>query len=65
MTTSAIRVHRPLERDPRNRRYAVDGGLGADLVETGVERLRGVEPADDDVLGEAREAGVAFGIDGL
>jgi hypothetical protein len=34
-------------------------------VEAGVECLRGVEAADDDVLGEPREARVVLGLDGL
>jgi hypothetical protein len=63
MTASAIRIHCPLERDPRDLRHAVDRGLRADLVEAGVECLRGVEPADDYVLGEARKAWIVGGFD--
>jgi hypothetical protein len=34
-------------------------------VEAGVESLRGVEAADDDVLAEARQTGVVVGVDAL
>jgi hypothetical protein len=65
MGAAPIRIHRPLEREPCAARYAVDRGLGPDLVETGVEGLRGVEAADDDVLGEPRQPRVGLSLDAL
>ncbi len=38
-----VGVDRPLERNPRTRRHAVDRALRPDLVKAGVERLGRVE----------------------
>ena len=51
------RVHRPLERYPRNGQYAVDRGLVRVSSKRGVEPLRSVEPSDNDVLVENPEGG--------
>ena len=59
MAAAAVRVDRPRERHARGRRDAVERGLGADLVEAGVQRLRRVEAADHRVLAEARQRGPA------
>ena len=47
MAASAVGVDRPAEGHPRALGDAVERGLGADLVEAGVERLGGVEVAHD------------------
>src|SRR3954454_7103882 len=50
MAASAIRVDRPRERHARGLRHRVEGGLGVDFVEPGVERLRRVEVAHHGLL---------------
>ena len=65
MTATAVRVDRPLERDVRGARHAIERGLAADLVEAGVERLRRVEPADHRGVGQAGDPALLVGGDGL
>jgi hypothetical protein len=54
MRASPIEVDRPVEPE-RGVRHVVEGRLGADLVKANAERLGGIEPADDRILGEARK----------
>ena len=63
MAASPVRVDRPAEGHPRALGHAVERGLGADLVEAGVERLGGVEVAHDRRLAVAGQRGALLGVD--
>jgi hypothetical protein len=62
MTTSPIGIDRPPERHRRRLGHAIEGALGVDLVEVGVQRLRRVEAAHDGIP-IAGQPGALFGLD--
>src|SRR5215212_8394637 len=61
VAAAAVGIDRPLELNAGGGGDAVDRRLGADLVEPGVEGLRGVLASYYGVLREAREAGIVIG----
>ena len=63
MAASTVRIDGPAERHAGALGDAVQRGLGPDLVETGVERLGGVEVPHDRRLAVAGQRGALLGFD--